>query len=357
MTRRAVFPVVEFKADVDGPGSFEAIVAVYGNVDRQNDRIVKGAFDASIARWRESGDPIPAIWSHNWADPHAYFGEIDPQKVRSTDQGLIVRGQADADDPTAVKIHKLLKSRRVTQWSFAYEVLREKQASDGANELLELDLFETGPTLKGANPLTATLDAKSDGTTAILIGDLEIGTLSPPLDDLGHRKGGRGPASDTSDWDGNAAMTSATTAADYRAICAGERTTGEPDERSHWALPHHKSPGAPANAAGVRAARARFGQTEGLANREAARRHLFDVHKLPAETEGGAGVDPDAAKVLERFATDPDEARAQLVKALVGIHDVLGRWLTQLELETPAGRGPDPDLATRLAEAAQQLEE
>jgi phage head maturation protease len=79
---------------------------------------------------------------------------------------------------------------------------------------------------------------------------------------------------DNSEWDGNAAMSSAKTASDYRAICAGERSAGEPDERAHWALPHHKSPGAPPNAAGVRNALARLAQTQGLKNAGAARSHL-----------------------------------------------------------------------------------
>ena len=78
---------------------------------------------------------------------------------------------------------------------------------------------------------------------------------------------------DNSEWDGNAAMTACKTAADYRAICAG-RKEGPADERSSWALPHHKRPGGPPNAAGVRNSLSRLPQTQGLTNREAARRHL-----------------------------------------------------------------------------------
>jgi phage head maturation protease len=94
---------------------------------------------------------------------------------------------------------------------------------------------------------------------------------------------------DTSAWDGNAAMSSAKTAADYRAICAGEHTEGEPDERRHWALPHHTRPGAPPNAAGVRNALSRFPQTQGLKDAGAARRHL-EAHmaSIRAESENRA---------------------------------------------------------------------
>lgn len=116
--------------------------------------------------------------------------------------------------------------------------------------------------------------------------------------------GGRGPATDTADWDAGAAMAACDTAACYEAI-ALETTTGEPDQRQHWALPHHRSPGMAANAAGVRAARARFNQTQNLVDREAARRHLFDVHRLPSEVEGATRLSDILGQLAERgFTTD-----------------------------------------------------
>lgn len=78
---------------------------------------------------------------------------------------------------------------------------------------------------------------------------------------------------DNSEWDGNAAMTSCTTAACYRAICAG-RKAGPPDERGSWALPHHKTEGGPPNANGVRNALSALPKTQGLQNTDQARRHL-----------------------------------------------------------------------------------
>ena len=99
---------------------------------------------------------------------------------------------------------------------------------------------------------------------------------------------------DNGPWDGNAAMTACETAADYEAICAGRRA-GEPSQRQTWALPHHAHPGDPPNADGVRASLSRFGQTEGLTNREEAQRHL-DAHmadiQAAAETTGRAELPP-----------------------------------------------------------------
>lgn len=97
-------------------------------------------------------------------------------------------------------------------------------------------------------------------------------------------------ALDQSAWDANRAMGQCSSAADYRSICAGEATTGEPDQRQHWKLPHHYL-GKDANASGVRAARQRFAQTQGLTDREKARTHLFETHKLPSD-EGSASRPP-----------------------------------------------------------------
>jgi len=83
-------------------------------------------------------------------------------------------------------------------------------------------------------------------------------------------------AVDNSNWDGAAAMKTCKTAADYKAICAGQRA-GDTSLRKTWALPHHKKPGAAPNADGVRNSLSRLPQTQGLINKAAAQKHL-DAH-------------------------------------------------------------------------------
>jgi HK97 family phage prohead protease len=135
-----------------------ALVSVYGNVDLQGDVVQPGAFDASIARWIASGDPIPLIWSHDWGNPLAHVGTIDPASVRSDDRGLTVTCEFKGETEFAQQVQRLVEGRRVTEWSFSYDVVREEEDPEtGANRLVELDLIEAGPTLKGANPETGTL--------------------------------------------------------------------------------------------------------------------------------------------------------------------------------------------------------
>ncbi len=149
----------QVKALDTSEGTFEALVSIFGNVDFAGDRVVKGAFAKSLASWAESGDPIPVVFSHRWDDLDAHIGKV--LTAEETDDGLLVTAQLDVDDdPAAAKVHRLLKDRRIREFSFAYDVNDEKKASDGANELLDLELIEVGPTLKGMNPDTVLVGAK-----------------------------------------------------------------------------------------------------------------------------------------------------------------------------------------------------
>jgi Caudovirus prohead serine protease len=76
------YPVASFKPldDDEAGGTFEAIVSVFGNVDLVGDRVVKGAFKSSLKRWRESDDPIPVIWSHQWDNLDATSASWSPPR-------------------------------------------------------------------------------------------------------------------------------------------------------------------------------------------------------------------------------------------------------------------------------------
>lgn len=175
MKLNKTYEIASFKAlDDEGEGKFEAVVSVFGNVDLQGDRVMPGAFKSSLKRLTAKGDPIPVIWSHDWLNPDAHIGFVEPKdatevltNTKADDKGegitggLLVKGQIDVHKPFAAQVFDLLKSRRVREWSFAYDVLDEQKGKDGANELLDLDLHEVGPCLKGANPETYTVGAKS----------------------------------------------------------------------------------------------------------------------------------------------------------------------------------------------------
>lgn len=143
-------------------GQFKAIVSVFGNVDVVGDVVIPGAFENDLKRWESSGNAIPVIWSHDWADPFSHIGEA--LKAEEVEAGLQVIGQLDLDNPKAQQVYRLLKGRRVTQFSFAYDVLDagwgEKDGQE-VYELRELKVHEVGPCLVGANQETELLAVKA----------------------------------------------------------------------------------------------------------------------------------------------------------------------------------------------------
>lgn len=140
-------------------GVVEAIVATYDR-DSVGDKIAPGAFAKTLKEWEASGDPIPFVWAHDWSNPDAHIGVIE--EAKETDEGLWIKARVDLNEPFAAKVYRLLKGRRVKQFSFGYEVVEgawvdvksEDGGRDGYYELRELKLFEAGPCLVGANQNT-----------------------------------------------------------------------------------------------------------------------------------------------------------------------------------------------------------
>jgi uncharacterized protein len=176
-------------------------VAVFNNIDRGGDRIMPGAFTKTLAAWRASGDPVPVIWSHDWGTPDAHIGVAYAKDMKQTARGLLVKGQLDIDDnDIARRVHKLMARRSLKEFSFGYDIPPggRRKASDGANQLIEIDLHEVGPTLKGMNPDTELHGVKAltqvpvddalrakfrDEMYALLTdGDYEAGTLEDRFD-------------------------------------------------------------------------------------------------------------------------------------------------------------------------------
>ena len=152
-------------------GQFEALVSVVGNKDSYGDVVMSGAFDDTLAEWKASGNPIPVVWSHGYNDVTNHIGYLLDADERTVNgkTGLYVKGQLDLgdgpEDATARKAAKLLRGKRVTQFSFSYDVVQGIAAKDDEHgdhfQLHKMRLYEVGPTLIGANSSTELLTAKA----------------------------------------------------------------------------------------------------------------------------------------------------------------------------------------------------
>lgn len=167
---------VPFKVKAAGPddglseGQFEGYASVFGNRDSYGDVVVKGAFAASLAEWREKGDPIPLLWGHDFHDPFSNIGAID--SAEEDDHGLKVRGTFDMENPKAVQVYRLAKGRRCTGMSFAYDVLDEDRQKD-ANYLKALHIYEASIVPIGANALAGVGPVKAAADALATKGDTD----------------------------------------------------------------------------------------------------------------------------------------------------------------------------------------
>lgn len=171
MTRKSAREGIEIKAvpfrvkaaEDDGEtGTVEAVVSVFGNIDAYGDVMQPGSFKSTLAEYKDAGDVIPFMWSHESADPFAYIGEL--VDARETDEGLHVKATFDLDNPTAVQVYKLLKGRRLREFSFGFIPRKTKAGElDGVEvrEVHDVELLEVSVVHVGANRATRVIGVKS----------------------------------------------------------------------------------------------------------------------------------------------------------------------------------------------------
>ena len=168
------FPITEIKAPQDGqPGEFQALVSVFGNVDRGGDRLERGAFQRTLA---ERGLP-PIIWSHEWGTPPIGV----TTSAQETDEGLVLSGRLfvgeDEDHAVARQVYAAMRAADgngqspLREFSFGYQAkeFSYEEQDDGTRVrvLTDVDLFEAGPTLVGMNPDTRLLSIKNASAAAV----------------------------------------------------------------------------------------------------------------------------------------------------------------------------------------------
>jgi HK97 family phage prohead protease len=162
---------VQVKAGPDDgleEGEFTAYASVFGNKDSYGDVVIPGAFTDTLAEWKDSGNVLPLLFGHNMSDPDYNIGGV--KEAVEDDHGLLTRSLLDLDNPKALQTYRLVKGRRLSQMSFAYDVLeggeaqREKSNGDGTEyvyELRKLKLYEVSVVPIGANQETSILAVKA----------------------------------------------------------------------------------------------------------------------------------------------------------------------------------------------------
>ncbi|AOT24244.1 head maturation protease [Propionibacterium phage Anatole] len=133
--------------------------------DSYGDVVAKGAFADTIKAWKDSGRTMPGLFGHRMDDPELFVASATD--MGEDDHGWWVKGIFDLDNPKAVQVYRLVKSGRLSQLSFAFDVDDEAtvELDDGtkANELRKLKVFEFSFVPIGANQDTSIVAVKAPG--------------------------------------------------------------------------------------------------------------------------------------------------------------------------------------------------
>lgn len=161
MTRELKYKQVAFKAKaVNEDGTFSGYASVFNNEDQGGDIVVKGAFAESIARIKDSGDPLPILWQHRSGEP---IGGSDV--LEEDDHGLKTDGFILKDLVRGAEAHLLMKRRVVRGLSIGYYVedysFNEKTK---VYTLKKVDLVEYSVVTFPMNTLALVGDVKSAST-------------------------------------------------------------------------------------------------------------------------------------------------------------------------------------------------
>lgn len=163
---------------INDAGKFTAVFSVFGNTDLDNERVMPGALDRSVAGLKAKGAPIPVLFGH---DGESIIGAIHPSDIRTTKAHAEADGQLDLSKRLAQEAHTMMRSGILTKFSFGYNERVARMGADGVRELHDLDLGEVSVTSRPANPSTELLSVKSE--KVYIDAELE-GSFEDAIDDV-----------------------------------------------------------------------------------------------------------------------------------------------------------------------------
>lgn len=146
--------------DLSDEGTFTGYGSVSGNVDSYGERVMPGAFAASLAKHRREGSSVLMLWQHNPSEPIGVWEDLAEDS-----KGLWGKGRLLLDIQRAREVHTLAKHKAIGGLSIGYREI--KVTPDGnVRNLDELDLLEISPVAFPANRrarIEAVKDALLDG--------------------------------------------------------------------------------------------------------------------------------------------------------------------------------------------------
>ena len=143
---------------VSDSGEFEGYGSVFGVEDSYSDVVVRGAFTATLEKWKGKSRLPAMLWQHNMNEPIGIYTEM-----REDDVGLYVKGRLLIDaDPLAKRAHAHMKAGSLSGMSIGYMLDDyEYDKEKGVWILKAIDLWEVSLVTFPANDDARITDVKS----------------------------------------------------------------------------------------------------------------------------------------------------------------------------------------------------
>lgn len=153
-------------------GVFSGYAWRYGDEpDRSGERIIKGAFNATIERLKSAGNSLPLLWVHDKTMPIGSLYEFE-----DTDEGLLVTGKLELSIEKAREAYELLK-QKILSLSIGFMFADDAVSFDagGVKTFSAVDLFEVSLTPTPVNAQSTITSIKSLADCQGSIRDFENG--------------------------------------------------------------------------------------------------------------------------------------------------------------------------------------
>ena len=159
-----------------GPGTFEGYGAVYGNIDRDNEIIAKGAFADSLAAFVRDGFIAKA---HKWEEGIATIDE-----AREDEYGLFIRctfhGDEDSQETRVKTMERIQRGKSVGLSVGFMPEAWEWDDEKGIRTITRATLYEVSIVTVPCNPMAQVIAAKSGQPTAPNGAQPPTGATTPP---------------------------------------------------------------------------------------------------------------------------------------------------------------------------------
>lgn len=135
---------------VDETGKLSASIATFGVIDKDYDIVEPSAF--------KNGQEVAIVWSHNWDRPVGK-GFINVSQTEAIFNGSFFMDTFDGQE--SYKTVKAMGS--LQEWSWGFHTVKsswEEQGDQRIRHLVETEVYEVSPVLKGAGIGTRTLMLK-----------------------------------------------------------------------------------------------------------------------------------------------------------------------------------------------------